>query len=1025
MELTSQQRRYLQDIFGDRINFEKRERQLYSSDVAALPGLLSGMAGHSEPAAIVQPRDEDELVQIAVWAQNNKIPLIARGKATSGYGGTVPFQGGMVVEFNRMRKIMAIDTGACSIKVQPGAVWEDIDRRLRERGLTLKSYPTSYPASTAAGWLATGGAGIGSYEAGYFRDSVLQVRLVQPDGEIKVLSGEDLDLVVNASGISGFISSIEFRVMPLEKLEVQAFAFDQASAAAQFIEALYEEQVPLWSLSFSNPEAARYRNRMPLNPHHGPGRDRLEVPEQFIVLAAYWHSSSARELLGDMAAKHGGALLDDETALHEWENRFSPMKAKRLGPSLIPAEVVVPASGLAAVLHGLQHKIALPLLLEGFAVRGKELVLLGFIPHDERKLGFNAAFGLSLTVLKIALQNGGRPYGLGMYFSAFAPQLLGVQTVESLKSMKKRTDPAGIMNPGKTIDTTLLARAVRQALSWEGVITAVANRFPGNPPAEHPRPQSGLPAEVAWLSYTCSSCGYCVDSCDQYYGRGWESQSPRGKWRLLKMVAEGKTRLTQADVSTFLACTTCETCNARCQLEMPIEPAWMTLRGQLVEEKGFHSLPAFHIMEASARKEWNIWARYAKDRDAWLPDDLRSKIKDRAEIAYFPGCTSAFVEQDVALATARLLDKAGIEFTYLGKEEACCGIPMLMAGRWDAWEAIMDHNIELMKSKGVKTIVTSCPACRLVWETYYKRWMLDRGEQYHFTAKHYSEVLAEQIAAGRFEIPETLKGRFTYHDPCHMGRASGVYEAPRRLIQAIPGIDYQEMEFNRSQAHCCGSVMTLVADPEAAARIGQVRLNDAQKVQAQTIITACPCCRFQLQVSGRVNNMDIQVRDLATVAARACGYDIPDSEAVMERDWVPFDIMIRMLNPRGMADMMAEMMDDLIQAMPGPMAGMMKWLRSRKPALKKPLIAAMKPVMPRLFPILLPGMLPRVMPKMLEMVKAKVSMPDFMAEQMPDLMPPAMADLMPKMLPDIIPYFMPHLESYLQAENKPEVVLSR
>jgi len=321
-------------------------------------------------------------------------------------------------------------------------------------------------------------------------------------------------------------------------------------------------------------------------------------------------------------------------------------------------------------------------------------------------------------VLKTALQHGGRAYGLGLYFSSYTRDLLGGEVYEKLQQLKKKHDPGHIMNPGKTLDQEFIATMIKRALPMEKMITAMANKFPGNPPGEIHKPQAGLPGDVAWLSYACASCGYCVDECDQYYGRGWESQSPRGKWRLLNLVAEGETKITQKNVDTFLACTTCEICNQRCQLEMPIEPSWFKLRGQLVQDEGYRSLPAFHIMEASARKEWNIWAHYSKDRDQWMPDDIREKVKDKAEVAFFPGCTASYVEKDIAQAAARLLDKAGIEYTYLGNEEACCGIPMLMAGRWDTFETIMEHNMEAMKKRGATTIITTCPACRLVWDTF-------------------------------------------------------------------------------------------------------------------------------------------------------------------------------------------------------------------------------------------------------------------------------------------------------------------
>jgi len=1013
--LSGEEKCFLKELFGDRVCFDFRETRHYGHDIGTMPGIIGKLVGKSIPAAVVQPQSEEELVTLAVWAQENHIPLTPRGKATSGYGGVLPINGGIVVEFNRLNQVLEIDTDKRQVTVQGGAVWQNIEARLEEHGLTLQSYPTSAPASTVAGWLATGGAGLGSYNAGYFEDSVIEVRVVLPDGSIQTLWGEGLSLVAQASGITGFITAVTFKVVPVQTLSRGVFAFSESSSLAGFIQDVFAVSLPLWSLSFTNPENARYRNQMPVSSKHGQtGDTRIVLPEKFLLSVAYPSSAQIEKQLAELACKYGGDKLPDSIANHEWQERFNPMKAKRLGPSFIPSEVVIPVASLSSVLAQLVQKIHLPLLLEGFGVKGGEIVLLGFIPHDERKPGFTPAFGLSLSILKTALESGGRPYGCGLYFSSFAEDILGRSKLEKIRVFVAQHDLHRIMNPGKTIEVKPVSRLIRWGLPLEGMINLAGNRFHGNQAFESQPPNRALPGDLSWYSYACAQCGYCIDECPAYYGRGWESQSPRGKWNLLKMVANGETTLTQADTIDFLKCTTCETCMEKCQLELPIEPSWLKLRGNLVQDKGFHSLPAFHIMEASARKEKNIWAHYAKDRDKWLPEDIRNKLKERSEIVFFPGCTASYVEQDIAVSTARILDKAGIEFGYLGKEEACCGIPMLMAGKWEAFEEIMDHNIAAMKRKGAQTIITACPACRLIWDTYYRRWVEDRGEEYPFHARHYSEVIAEQIALGNFSPEVETKTRVTYHDPCHMGRCSGVYEEPRQLLKSIPGLELREMDFNRDKAHCCGSVLTLVDDPDIAAKIGKVRVDDALKTGAETLITACPCCRVQLRVTADYYGVEnLKIRDLATFVAEACGMEVPDSTAEIDSSWAIFDIMIRMLTPRGMAEMMAEMMDDLIDAMPSPMGKMMKWIKTLPGGVKRPLIEIMKPVMPKMFPLLLPGMLPRVMPKMLTMVREKVPMPDFMAEQMPDLMPAAMVDLMPKMLPDIIPHFMPLMVEYL------------
>ena len=109
----------------------------------------------------------------------------------------------------------------------------------------------------------------------------------------------------------------------------------------------------------------------------------------------------------------------------------------------------------------------------------------------------------------------------------------------------------------------------------------------------------GIPADVAWYAYGCSQCGYCIDECDQFYGRGWESQSPRGKWYWLREYMEGREEWDQFMVDTMIVCTTCELCNLRCSASLPIEPSWMKLRGQLITEEKKMTFPPFEMMAAS------------------------------------------------------------------------------------------------------------------------------------------------------------------------------------------------------------------------------------------------------------------------------------------------------------------------------------------------------------------------------------------------------------------------------------------
>jgi hypothetical protein len=304
-----------------------------------------------------------------------------------------------------------------------------------------------------------------------------------------------------------------------------------------------------------------------------------------------------------------------------------------------------------------------------------------------------------------------------------------------------------------------------------------------------------------------------------------------------------------------------------------------------------------------------------------------------------------------------------------------------------------------------------------VWHSFYPEWAKKLDIDYPFEAKHYSEILVDKIEAGIFHLAREVKMKVTWHDSCHMGRAGNIYEAPRKLIQAIPGIEFVEMEHDRQEAHCCGSVLSLVADPDVGERVGDIRLREAEAVGAEAVVAACPCCEVQLRVTADKTGRDLPIIDLASLTCDGAGIEHPDSTPYALEMWAVFEAMIRLLKPEMMAEFMADLLPELIDAMPGPFPAMMKMIKGSPGPVRDTMVAMMRPMMPFLFPRLLPGMMPKVMPDMLAGVGERIAMPQHMQEQMPDLMPAAMDNLMPKMLPLIIPHFMPYMEAYLKGET--------
>ncbi|MDD3399259.1 MAG: heterodisulfide reductase-related iron-sulfur binding cluster, partial [Candidatus Methanomethylophilaceae archaeon] len=225
-----------------------------------------------------------------------------------------------------------------------------------------------------------------------------------------------------------------------------------------------------------------------------------------------------------------------------------------------------------------------------------------------------------------------------------------------------------------------------------------------------------------------------------------------------------------------------------------------------------------------------------------------------APVGYFAGCTATYRNQKIAAATLSILDKLKVDYTVL--DEVCCGSVMQRIG-WEEEDVLelFKRNVEAIAGLGVETLVLSCAGCYRMFKAEYPRHV-----QVPFRVLHISEFLAEQ------ELPlKPLDKKVTYHDPCHLGRHAKVYDAPRKVIAKIPGIDFQEMSNNRELSRCCGGGGGVrSAYPEVSSGIASTRVSEAEG--RDVIVTACPFCVNNLEVG--VGDKGIEVLDLTELVDR-------------------------------------------------------------------------------------------------------------------------------------------------------------
>ena len=236
-------------------------------------------------------------------------------------------------------------------------------------------------------------------------------------------------------------------------------------------------------------------------------------------------------------------------------------------------------------------------------------------------------------------------------------------------------------------------------------------------------------------------------------------------------------------------------------------------------------------------------------------------------IVYFPGCMATYREQDIAKTTIDLLKKAGIEFTMLGEEEWCCGSVMLRTGNTDVAQEMAEHNIEAFKNAGADTVITSCSGCFKTIKSDYEKLA---GPQ-DYEVKHVLEFIKDLIEEGKLTFPET-KVKVTYHDPCHLGRHSGMYDIPREVLTSIPGLELVEMERNRENARCCGAGGGVSsAYKDLSNQMADDRIVDADKTGAEVLTSACPFCTHQLRLAAERKGSKMRVLDITELLMEILG----------------------------------------------------------------------------------------------------------------------------------------------------------
>jgi len=412
-----------------------------------------------------------------------------------------------------------------------------------------------------------------------------------------------------------------------------------------------------------------------------------------------------------------------------------------------------------------------------------------------------------------------------------------------------------------------------------------------------------------WDLVNCERCSMCkwvhpwsVKSADRaricpsmqkYF---FDAYSAQGRFDLARALLEHEIEITDKVLEVIYACTLCGACDVTCKFTRDMEPLEILheLRKYVVEQ-GKGPLPGHMPAVDSIKKHSNPWLQPKTRRAQWAKKlKVKDLNKEKAEMLYFAGCTYSYNAnlQKVAQATLRIIQEAGADVGILGNNEACCASPVLKVGMEDMFQEIARNNTKTFNELGVKKVITSCAGCYGAFQGHYPG-VGDRN----YEVVHSVELLAQLIQEGKLKFTRSVPLKVTWHDPCHLGRggerqdlwegarirwglsdpprernfgANGIYDAPRTILKAIPGIEFAEMERIREFSWCCGAGGGVrSAFPEFALFAARERIAEAQATGAEALVTSCPWCESNLGDAVSANEGTFKVVSLVELIEKA------------------------------------------------------------------------------------------------------------------------------------------------------------
>jgi heterodisulfide reductase subunit D len=372
----------------------------------------------------------------------------------------------------------------------------------------------------------------------------------------------------------------------------------------------------------------------------------------------------------------------------------------------------------------------------------------------------------------------------------------------------------------------------------------------------------GLERVKKWLygkglderSSGCVLCGSCYghgpanpmedlpgpkEKCPPYEFYRFQRHTPKSRWLMAQRVFHGLDPITAELKEVIYACTNCLMCQELCGVRDDGYGPWditVAMREEITAKEG--PLDAHRPLYDGLTQHDHPWALPKAQRGAWAEGLGAKKLGESgATTLLFAGCSADRASgRSGAIALAKLMQRAGEDFVILGSDEKCCGLYAFDLGFRREYERLREANLATIRNAGIRKVVVACGSCQRIWREYAKTSAI--------AVVHGVEYVDQLNRAGRLKFSTLLNKKVTYHDSCHLGRGCGIYDAPRNILRAIPGIELIEMARNQRWAWCCGGGGGVPeADPELAQWSATDRMREAQETGAELVLTSSALCQ--------------------------------------------------------------------------------------------------------------------------------------------------------------------------------------